>query len=367
MSKSKTFNYFITLFLITLSSYMSAQVPVTLKDGNQVNYSQEYHNYTQQEITSSRSTVFAACPDAIILSNPDNQKYNCSGFAFHKAEGFLGNYIITTSNSYLADGSYIIDNQHPTRIIWDASTVNHVAVLSQDDDWVVSKWGEDGCLVAHHKDHSIYDALSSDAYRRYDDNNGADRYTIPYVLLKTSGPHSLGDKETGTWYASAEIGDGNNYSYEWRVRTNFSQPFGSVLSTADSYSRTMSVVPFELQVKVTSGGYVDIDTIFVDYDPLAKKNNNQISTNLPTEYNLGNYPNPLNPNTNINIELPKNEYVRLSVYSMLGEEVATLVNKNMDAGIHSIPFDGSSLNSGTYIYRLQTNGFSLTKKMLLIK
>ncbi|MCH8569687.1 MAG: T9SS type A sorting domain-containing protein, partial [Balneolales bacterium] len=89
---------------------------------------------------------------------------------------------------------------------------------------------------------------------------------------------------------------------------------------------------------------------------------------LPGELALKqNYPNPFNPTTNINFELPETGQVRLSVYNMLGQQVATLVNSSMQAGRHTAVFDGSRLSSGMYIYRLEVNGTALTRKMMLVK
>ena len=89
---------------------------------------------------------------------------------------------------------------------------------------------------------------------------------------------------------------------------------------------------------------------------------------LPTEFALfQNYPNPFNPTTNIKFDLPKESNVTLKVYNILGEEVATLVNKVMPAGHQVVTFDASRLASGMYIYRIQAGNFVQVKKMLLMK
>ncbi|HCN36620.1 MAG TPA: T9SS C-terminal target domain-containing protein, partial [Bacteroidetes bacterium] len=74
-----------------------------------------------------------------------------------------------------------------------------------------------------------------------------------------------------------------------------------------------------------------------------------------------------NPTTKINFSLPKEEFVSLKVYDMLGREVSNLVNEKLNAGEYSYDFDGSSLQSGTFFYRLQSENFSDTKKMILLK
>lgn len=82
---------------------------------------------------------------------------------------------------------------------------------------------------------------------------------------------------------------------------------------------------------------------------------------------LYNYPNPFNPTTTISFTLPSAGYTTLKVYSVLGEEIAELVNGNLDAGSHSIQFDGSNIASGIYYYRLEAAGKVDVKKMLLVK
>ncbi len=89
---------------------------------------------------------------------------------------------------------------------------------------------------------------------------------------------------------------------------------------------------------------------------------------LPTDYALyQNYPNPFNPTTKIKYEVPKTSVVTLRVYDTLGSEVQTLVNGEQPAGVYEVLFDASRLASGVYFYRLRTNGFVETKKMILIK
>ena len=89
---------------------------------------------------------------------------------------------------------------------------------------------------------------------------------------------------------------------------------------------------------------------------------------IPTEFGLEqNYPNPFNPTTTIQFALPQGGMYKLMVYSVLGEEVAELVNNELSAGIHKVSFDASRLSSGMYIYRLTGNNVTITKKMLLMK
>ncbi|NCP83454.1 MAG: T9SS type A sorting domain-containing protein [Bacteroidetes bacterium] len=81
-----------------------------------------------------------------------------------------------------------------------------------------------------------------------------------------------------------------------------------------------------------------------------------------------NYPNPFNPTTEIRFSIPQSELVTLTVYNVLGEKVATLIQSNLSAGSHSISFNASKIvSSGVYFYRLQVGDYAQTKQMLLIK
>jgi hypothetical protein len=93
-----------------------------------------------------------------------------------------------------------------------------------------------------------------------------------------------------------------------------------------------------------------------------------ISVETPSSYSVSqNYPNPFNPTTKINFALPKSGLVTLKVYDMLGKEVATLVNEVKNVGTYSVDFNASALSSGIYFYKVNVNGFSEVKKMMLIK
>ncbi|MFZ4591776.1 MAG: T9SS type A sorting domain-containing protein [Ignavibacteria bacterium] len=88
----------------------------------------------------------------------------------------------------------------------------------------------------------------------------------------------------------------------------------------------------------------------------------------PKTYQLSqNYPNPFNPVTKINFALPKQGFVTLKIYDITGREVKTLVNEFKQSGYYSVDLNGSNLASGVYFYRIQSNDFVMTKRMVLIK
>lgn len=89
---------------------------------------------------------------------------------------------------------------------------------------------------------------------------------------------------------------------------------------------------------------------------------------LPTQFTLHqNYPNPFNPSTQITYQLPKTEHIEIKVFDVTGKLIATLVNRNQQAGTHTIQFDAQNLSSGIYFYQLSGNFGIRTNKMMLIK
>ncbi len=88
----------------------------------------------------------------------------------------------------------------------------------------------------------------------------------------------------------------------------------------------------------------------------------------PSSYSLyQNYPNPFNPATRISYDIPQNSFVKLVVFDVLGKEVATLVNGIQKAGSYNVSFEASNLPSGVYFFKLTADGFTDTKKMVLMK
>ncbi|MFC2093676.1 T9SS type A sorting domain-containing protein [Bacteroidota bacterium] len=91
-------------------------------------------------------------------------------------------------------------------------------------------------------------------------------------------------------------------------------------------------------------------------------------SNIPEKYSLSqNNPNPFNPTTKIDYQIPKSGLVTLRIFDLLGREVATLVNEEKASGSYTIEFNGSNISSGTYFYRMESGTFIETKKMMLMK
>jgi len=111
-----------------------------------------------------------------------------------------------------------------------------------------------------------------------------------------------------------------------------------------------------------------IDFLITDTNGLMMTKSFIFSYTGPKEFKLEqNFPNPFNPSTTIQYQLPQDARVTLKVYDILGSEVATLVNEEQQAGYKEVKFNGSNIASGMYVYRLQAGDYVSIKKMLMIK
>ena len=107
----------------------------------------------------------------------------------------------------------------------------------------------------------------------------------------------------------------------------------------------------------------------VDYDGSFEYSKEvTVENSIPDEFSLyQNFPNPFNPSTTIEFAIPEKGFVTLAIYDLLGNEITTLVNKEMNAGLHKVVFNARGLTSGIYIYKITAETFTQTKKMTLIK
>jgi len=93
-----------------------------------------------------------------------------------------------------------------------------------------------------------------------------------------------------------------------------------------------------------------------------------VSVEIPNVYSLEqNYPNPFNPSTTIKYSIAEDGLVKLAVYNMLGEEVASIINTTQKADKYEVNFNANNLSSGVYFFTLKAGNFISTKKMVLLK
>ena len=121
-------------------------------------------------------------------------------------------------------------------------------------------------------------------------------------------------------------------------------------------------------VGVSRNGNTVVTGGFFSSHPQIFTGVNNMEAAVPGKYELyQNYPNPFNPSTVISWQLPVKSHVLLKVYNVLGKEVSTLVNEVKPVGKYKVIFNAGNLASGVYFYRLITDSFSKTKKMILLR
>ena len=217
---------------------------------------------------------------------------------------------------------------------------------------------------------------------------------IPPLSVYISGPHFLNVHEEGTWTANASGGT-PPYHYQWWYRypsdivnatknevQPLKPPHGYWFKVGtDSPTLTRSDdEDFELKCDVTDAANSTVTssifyvTVGGNSSPSVQQNSDKNVINiLPKETKLlSNYPNPFNPTTAIKFGLPEDVYVRLTIYSINGRKIRTLINGQVSKGYHQVVWDGTNesgqpVSGGLYIYELKTENKRILKKMLLVK
>ncbi len=172
-----------------------------------------------------------------------------------------------------------------------------------------------------------------------------------------------------SWQTATEI---NNYGFEVERKLN------NMDQISDNWEKIGFVNGNGNSNSTKSYSFIDKNTSTGKYSYRLKQidNDGQFEYSKSIEVNIKriekfelsqNYPNPFNPATTISFSLPEASNVKLTLYNLLGQEIETLIDGFKESGTHSFSFNASQLNSGVYIYKLETNGFTQTRKMTLIK
>jgi hypothetical protein len=159
---------------------------------------------------------------------------------------------------------------------------------------------------------------------------------------------------TSIYYAAMDIGVffTNNYGTTW---TELADGLPNTVSMHLDYHRATN----RLRIGTHGRG------VWETANPVGLINyNNQVPESFSLEQN---YPNPFNPVTTIKYNILREGFVKLSVFDILGREMKAIISENQRAGTYTAQFDATNLTSGVYFYKLTANGFTETKKMMLIK
>ncbi len=186
-----------------------------------------------------------------------------------------------------------------------------------------------------------------------------------------------------TWYHVAGTYD----EFEKAARLYLNGNLDRTIQNADMPIATLSALRIGITLQNHEDFVGSIDDVRVYNRALDESEINQLFTVssvdfpgntsydlVPDNYHLSNYPNPFNPKTMINYQLPARSgsqpitnYVELNIYNLMGQKVTTLISMTQSAGKYSIEWDGSGFSSGVYYYELKTNNYRDVKKMVLIQ
>jgi hypothetical protein len=178
--------------------------------------------------------------------------------------------------------------------------------------------------------------------------------------------------EAGFDFCYVEVSNDNGTT--WQQVASYNGTLSAwTQQTFDITTMAAGSTQLKIRFRLTSDAGLVGDGWYVDDVKLTNYCGNLVgitgnNNSIPLKYALEqNYPNPFNPATVIKYQLPKSSNVKISIYDILGKEVATLINGSVEAGYHQVEFNGSNFASGLYIYKIEADGFTDVKKMMLIK
>ncbi len=276
-------------------------------------------------------------------------------------------HILTVSSFFVVD-SYCAKVQYPDGHWSDWQ-------CSQSGGWCFTQAGTyhiEGCV------HVVYDMNGQNNYYMY--SNILTFYVIDNLVPATTQNLSIGANPGNnlvklTWTANSEY-DLSLYEI-WREVDEFGTGYVSLATTTNTsyvdqemyYAPGAGLVNSRYKVRA-----LDINSNYSGYssevssrtEPMNKQSFMNINASN-YDYDLKNFPNPFNPQTNITYSIKETGLIQLKVYNMLGKEIVTLVNEDKNPGIYSVSFDGTNLPSGIYICTMKADNNTKNQKLLLMK
>lgn len=203
-------------------------------------------------------------------------------------------------------------------------------------------------------------------------------FTAPLpITLGSFTAQTVGNGVRLEWTAISQI---NNYGFEMQVRAEGQTDFTTIAgSFVPGHGTTLLPQAYEYTDTTAPSGnisyrlkQIDLDGTINYHGPVQINNSavmNADEQQTPgKEFRLSqNFPNPFNPSTRIAFTLPQSNHVTLKVYNTAGQEVASLINGELNGGSHTVKFDAGNLASGTYFYQLRSGENTSVQKMVLVK
>ncbi|KAA3617501.1 MAG: T9SS C-terminal target domain-containing protein [Calditrichaeota bacterium] len=313
--------------------------------------------YAQKVTTDANGTVF-------LVTEKELQAYDYNGVSFTKTawtsidSGLISDVTVVddgtvflAGNGWRNRGGFHTDDDGLRAYKYDGHSFTNKAHID-NDGWASG--------IALGLDGTVYLANGEDGIRVY--NYFDTLFTNIAFTLVFNG-----------WASDVAIGlDGNIFladsDYESNSLFAYQYENNSILKNvakSEDIGKANRVV-------VSADGTIFLATndeglIVYEYAEITSISHNSYSN--PESFKLNqNYPNPFNPTTTIEYQLPKTSKIQLSIYNLLGQKVATLVNKKQSAGKYSVEWDATGFSSGLYFYKLETgSGFEQTRKLVVLK
>ncbi len=290
-------------------------------------------------------------PIASFTANPSRKIHNVHG---------RGHYAYI---SHYTEGMYVLDMRNPTSPVVAGSYDSYPApgpASGFDGCWGVYPYFPSGRWIGSDMQTGLY---------LFNFNGLAPRLRSPLLAPANSDTFSQGVAKTFRWRSAANQAEDPHY-YQLHM---WGPGLDTLLTTRDT---SLTITPFaSMQNGQTYRWHIWIRDEFTDVSSpdtfqivYRAGSSSTPAPERPLTFTLSqNYPNPFNPATTIEYSIPATSHVELTVYSTLGELVATLVNEVQAAGVKSVSFDAGNLPSGVYLYRLLAGGNAIHKRMMIVR
>jgi predicted esterase len=272
------------------------------------------------------------------------------------------------------EGAYLIQGE-PFSSFTESDVFEGLSLFAEDVVTTkdVMRWS----TVSGKTFYSVIDIVNHPQYLIKPFRHACDYKIIFYDHIVDTSLGYFGGIPTAVKFKVINVTQGKSVKVVFDLSTGLYFSFFEQVANKERYTWTTYIMPDD--GKIPDAGdtlYITMKKGISQYDTLLVTNIalaiNNIQSGIPNSFELSqNYPNPFNPSTVISYQLPVSSKVTLKIYDLLGREIATLVNEEQSAGWKEVEFQSTvgsgQLASGIYFYKLQTNNFIETKKMLIIK
>ena len=344
VSANKSYTFTITGNRTLVANFSQIQYVVTTSNnpsgGGTTSGSGAYSIGSSVTLTAVPNTGYTFTnwtENGTVVSTSSSYTFTITGYRALTANYTLTQYVVSVSNNPSNGGS-----------ISGSGTFNMgssvVVTATANSGFTFTNWTESGMVLSTSKTYTFLITGNRSLTANYS--------RVKYQVAITSNPTS-GGKITG----SGTYDDSSNVTIT-AVPTNSAGSkfkFTNWTENGIEISKNITYSFIITKNRTFTANFTDITAI------------EQLGV-MPSGFALQqNYPNPFNPTTKIQFSIPEESLVRLSIYNILGQEIARLVDQELSASIYLVDFDATELPGGIYFYKLQTGAYTQTKKMILAK